>query len=174
VLQAAEREAKRRKNKPLLPAPDKNPLLLGLVPEEYLRAELQRIPLSELDTALALLTFTSAMQLLTFCAVWLGNNSGTVSVEIVCRVCFFLVRSHMRELSQAKKYRVLLTRLQLLCRNGLLSLRETVAFNSAGAVFLQRQLKTDQSVSEFFAASKLLKERETQKRKKESKRTILY
>lgn len=173
-MEASEREAKRRKGLPLLAPPDKNPLLLNQVPEEYLRLELVRIPLSELDTALALLTFSSAMQLMSFCAVWLAEGAATTNVETVCRICFFLVRSHMRELCQAKKYRALLARLQALCRDRLVHLQETIAFSTAGAVYLQRQLKTDQTASEFFAATKVLKEKQAKKKKKEATRKVIY
>ncbi len=172
--QVEEREAKRRKGLPLLAPPDKNPLLLGQMPEEYLRLELVRIPLSELDTALALLTFSAAMQLLSFCSVWLEQGAAATNMETVCRICFFLVRSHIRELSQAKKYRNLLARLQTLCRDRLQNLRQTVAFNTAGAVYLQRQLKTDQTAAEFFQASKLLKEKMASKKQKEGSRKVIY
>ncbi len=174
-MPAEEREAKRRKGAPLLPPPEKNPLLLGLLPDEYLRQALQRVPLSELDTALALLTFSNAMQLLTFCSVWLGQGAaGLASAETVCRICFFLIRSHMRELSQAKKYQALLAALQQQCGARLEQLRDCVAFNSAGAVHIQRQLKLDKTAAEFFTAAKRLREKESKRRKQEATRTVLY
>jgi hypothetical protein len=170
-----ERESKRRKGLPLLPPPEKNPLLLGLVPDEYLRQTLSRIPLSELDTALALLTFSNAMQLLTFCSLWLGQGTaGLANAETVCRICFFLIRTHMRELSQAKKYQSLLVSLQHLCASRLEQLRECVAFNSAGGLHIQRQLKLDKTAAEFFTAAKVLKQKEAKRRKKEATRTVVY
>ncbi len=174
-MAAEERDAKRRKGLPLLPLPDKNPLLLGLAPEEYLRQTLARIPLSELETALALLTFTNAMQLLAFCAAWLSQGAAAlVNAETVCRICFFLVRSHMRELSQAKKHQALLVSLQHLCRERLQQLRDCVAFNGAGALHIQRQLKMDATAAEFFASANVLRELETKRRKKEAVRKVIY
>jgi U3 small nucleolar RNA-associated protein 12 len=174
-LAPEEREAKRRKNAPVLPPPEKNPLLLGLLPDEYLRQTLTRIPLSELDTALALLTFSNAMQLLTFCSVWLSQGAaGLANAETVCRICFFLIRTHLRELSQAKKYQSLLVALRHLCATRLEQLRDCVAFNGAGALHIQRQLRLDKTAAEFFTVAKRLKDKESKRRKQEATRTVVY
>jgi U3 small nucleolar RNA-associated protein 12 len=172
TMDPEERDRKRRKNQPLLPAPDQNPLLMRMTPQDYLADAFTRIPLSELENCLSLLSFTNVMQFMSFCMLWLESHS--IHVELICRAVFYLIRLHLKELSQAKKHRDLLLKLQAQCRTQLQAFKEVIAFNCAGNLHMQRQLQADESASEFFEAANIIRETKAKKREKEKTRKLVY
>ena len=165
-MDEAERETKRRKNVPLLSAPEANPLLMKMSPQRYMHYQFSRIPISELDTCLILLPFADAMKFLEFCDLWLQESSHLT--ELICRASLFLIRTHLKEICVNRKYLSLLQSLKSSTQSQLGQLKNSISFNEAGFRFIKQQLKMDGELN------KLLSDVRAAQKEKQSKTKVLY
>lgn len=112
-----------------------NPLLLGLSPDEYVLRAVSSVRASELEQALLLLPFASAVSLLGFCARWLRRGT---DLELACRVATLLLGLHYPQLSSSRTSRQALLSLHEHLRPRLKQLRDSIGFNVAAMGALKR------------------------------------
>lgn len=114
-----------------------NPLLLTLSPSAYVLKTLSGVRASDLEQALLLLPFASALLLLEYLCQWLREGART---ELCCTVATMLVRLHQRQLTGTARAREALHALRGEIRPRLQELKDTMGFNLAGCGVLRRML----------------------------------
>ena len=113
-----------------------NPLLLGLSPSDAVRRAVASVRTADLEQALLLLPFSSALLLLELLPAWLRDASA--GAELACSVSVLLLRLHQRQLAATTGARGVLLALRAELRPRLEGLRETVGGNIAAIEGLQR------------------------------------
>ena len=113
-----------------------NPRLLGLGPSAYVLRALGGVRTADLEHALLLLPFASALQLLAYLPEWLQR--GETRSELACTVAVFLLRLHQAQLAGTPGARATLLRLRGTLRPRLQGLKETMGSNLAAVEILQR------------------------------------
>jgi len=114
-----------------------NPLLLGLAPAAFVLRAVSAVRSADLEHALLLLPFASALQLLDYLPGWL--ESGT-SGELACAVATLLLRLHQRQLAGTPAARPVMLRLRRQLRPRLQALKDVMGFNMAATAQLKRLL----------------------------------
>jgi len=136
----AENLAKETKRPVAYPArPEANILLLGRTGPENLLRVLKGIRAAELQQALLLLPQDSVLQMLVHARTWLENG---LEVELACRVVFFLLRVHHKQIVAG--HHSLVKQLQELgnaARRTLRHKKELVGLNIAAMNFLRREME---------------------------------
>eukprot|EP00899_Mesostigma_viride_P007596 jgi/Mesvir1/16838/Mv15731-RA.1 len=138
------------KDKAKAPAIAPNPLMMGLGPSAYILSKLVAVRSSDLEQALLLLPFTSALTLLTYLCGWLeagGVDAGAgrlqrqqQHLELLARVAVLLLRLHQRQLSATPAARPTLVRLHASLRPALQGLKDCVGYNLAAVAHVQGAL----------------------------------
>lgn len=121
---------------PLPPPP--NPLLLGLRPAQFVLRTVANVRSADLEQALMILPFTSAIRLLD---ILQDNLDRGQDVELICRVMTLLVRLHLRQLVHTPDARRVLTSLRDRLRPRMESLKDTLGFNLAGMDHMKQTLQ---------------------------------
>ncbi len=114
-----------------------NPLLLGLAPAAFVLRAVSAVRSADLEHALLLLPFASALQLLDYLPGWL--ESGT-SGELACAVATLLLRLHQRQLAGTPGARPVMLRLRAQLRPRLQELKDVMGCNLAATTHLRRVL----------------------------------
>lgn len=114
-----------------------NPLLLSLSPSAYVLKTLSTVRASDLEQALLLLPFASALLLLEYLCAWLDEGT---KVELCCQVATMIVRLHQRQLAGTARSREALHALRGKIRPRLQQLKDTMGFNLAGCGVLRRMI----------------------------------
>jgi hypothetical protein len=115
-----------------------NPLLLGLAPPAFVLRAVSGVRSADLEHALLLLPFASALQLLDYLPGWL--TGGGASGELACNVATLLLRLHQRQLAGTHAARGVLLRLRAQLRPRLQALKDVMGFNLAATAQLKRVL----------------------------------
>ena len=146
------RRGRRSSPSPAQPAPSRvrwgeelTPHATGLTPRETTHTRLTqlRTPLplrrrrSDLEQALLLLPFASALQLLACLAVWLESG---VKVELSCQGTTMVLRLHQQQLAATPRCRATLLALRRHVRPALQGLKDIMGLNLAGCCALQCML----------------------------------
>ena len=116
---------------------------------------------ADLEQALLVLPFTEALRLLSYLCQWLRKGLQT---ELCCRVSALLLRLHHPQLVATPSARPTLIQLQMLLRQRVQGLKDTMGFNLAALQHLKRSMKEKQAglapgQDEADAASRLVKRR---------------
>lgn len=93
---------------------------------------------ADLEHALLLLPFASALTLLEYIPGWLAD--GGVHAELACRVAVLLTRLHQRQLAGTRAARPALLRLRAQLRPRLQALKDIMGFNLAATAAVKRAL----------------------------------
>ena len=115
-----------------------NPLLLGLSPDAFVQRAVAAVRSADLEYALLLLPFASALQLLDYLPGWLAG--GSTSGELACAVAVLLLRLHQRQLAGTPAARPVMLRLRRQLRPRLQALKDVMGFNMAATAQLKRLL----------------------------------
>lgn len=134
-----------KKSNPDAPAPVPNPLMLGLTPSSYVLKAISNVRANDLEQALLVLPFTSALRLLDYLTQWLKDGA---QVEMTCRVAVFLLRLHHAQLVATPGARRTLVRLLKPLRRAVQTLKHTLGFNMAAMKHLQRLVKGQSGMTE--------------------------
>ena len=125
------------------PTVSANPLLLGKSLQAYTRYALKSVPTAELEAALLMLPYRSALQLFRLLADLLDEG---LDVERCCRAALFLVRIHQRTIAagagtgMSSQLGLIVDRVCVSARTQLAHLSDTLGFNVAGLQFVKRRL----------------------------------
>lgn len=167
------------KAKPLPP----NPLMLGLSPAAFVLKAVAAVRSSDLEQALLVLPFTSALHLLDYIAQWLQSGD---QIELSCRAAILLLRLHQSQLVATTSARPTLLAVQEELRPKVQGLRSALGFNLAALGHVQRMLTASSQAPFGDAVQKVLsirqklakgragaiEERQQQRRKKRRKSTV--
>lgn len=118
----------------------------GISAEAHVQRVLERIPAASLQDALLILPFAMVTQLMGFIELFAAQGR---NLPLTCRILFFLLRLHHRQLVASKTLRPMLDRIRLNLRGALAARKDTIGFNLAALRVLGDRLR-DESASVFF------------------------
>lgn len=112
--------------------PSRNPVFLAnnsISASAYVLKTFQRIPSASLQDALLVLSFSQLPALFTFLALWASEGR---NVPLTCRIIFFMLNTHQRQLVSSRLMRPLLEDVRRDLRVTLQAQRSEMGFNLAG------------------------------------------
>ncbi|KAK0654389.1 WD repeat-containing protein 3 [Lasiodiplodia hormozganensis] len=116
--------------------PQRDPLFMalgGISAERHVLNTVAKIPASQLHDALLVLPFSTVPGLFTFIRIWVQRQW---SVPLVCRVLFFMLRTHQRQIVASKELKTTLEGMREDLRNTLGGLKDMMGFNAAALKFV--------------------------------------
>lgn len=131
-LELMREHQKAKSVNPKAAIPSRNPVFLAnnnISASAYVLRTFQRIPSASLQDALLVLSFSQLPSLFTFLALW--ANSGR-NVPLTCRILFFMLNIHQRQLVSSRLMRPLLEDVQRNLRIVLQAQKAEMGFNLAG------------------------------------------
>ncbi|KAI9803495.1 MAG: hypothetical protein M1825_001838 [Sarcosagium campestre] len=120
-----------RESQPNVAPPPRNPLYLALgniSAERYVLNVLQRIKASALQDALLVLPFSTLPALFTFLNLFASQSQ---NIPLTCRILFFMLKTHHRQLVASKTMRPMLEKIRLNLRRALMQQKNQMGFNLA-------------------------------------------
>jgi U3 small nucleolar RNA-associated protein 12 len=133
--------AARAPHEPRMAPPARNPLftaLGGISADEHVLAVLQKVRAAALHDALLILPFSLLPALLTFLDRFAAAQR---SVPLTCRVLFFVLRTHHRQIVASKLMRPLLDRIRGHLRRALQRQKDEMGFNLAALRAISAQVR---------------------------------
>ena len=103
----------------------------------YVLRVFQKIPAASLQDALLVLSFSQLPALFTFLAIWASEGR---NITLVCRVLFFVLKVHQKQLVSSRLMRVELERVRECVRATLRRQKDELGFNLAGLRILGRRV----------------------------------
>lgn len=143
----------------------RNPVLIALgniSADQHVLRTAQKIPAAQLQDALLVLPFDRVCALLAFVDLW---ARAAANLPLTCRILFFVLKTHHRQIVAAKTMRVMLSSVRLNLRTALLRQKDQMGFNLAAVRFVGAAVeagKTCEYVDE--EALKEVEERSKRKR----------
>lgn len=140
------REVKARN--PKAAAPDRNPLYLALgnvSAERHVLNTVQMIPAAALQDALLVLPFSKLPALFTFLNIWAEREW---NVPLACRVLFFMLKTHHRQIVVSKMMRPMLDSIRASLRRVLARQKDEMGFNLSALQFVGNQIR-EQSTKDY-------------------------
>jgi U3 small nucleolar RNA-associated protein 12 len=125
---------------PRTAVPQRNPVFLtnaNVSASTYVLGTFQKISSASLQDALLVLSFSQLPNLFTFLALWASEAR---AVPLTCRVLFFMVKTHQRQIVSSRLLRVLLGDVRDQLRRTLQSQKTELGYNLAGLRILGRRL----------------------------------
>ena len=113
--------------------------------EAHVLAVMQRIPAAALQDALLVLPLDKVDTLFTFLRLWAEKGW---SMQLTCRVLFFLLKTHHRQIVASRQARLMLDGIRKVLREELVLQKDRVGFNLA-AVRVLGQRKAESGVRDF-------------------------
>ncbi|KAF9578732.1 hypothetical protein BGW38_005325, partial [Lunasporangiospora selenospora] len=140
-----------------LSKPQRSPLLISMrqTPEQHVWLVLERIRPADLDAAF----------LLNWLNVFVQRD---YNINLICRVLFFLIRSHHNQIVANRVMRPMLDSVRRNLRAGLQKQKDIIGFNAAALNYIRRDYDAN-NTSEFFD-EEALEKAEQQKKDSEKKR----
>ena len=132
------------------PPPQKNPLMLGLAPADYVLDRLARIPAAHLEQSLLLLPFHHVCAFLRYADDLVARGR---RVELLAKCVFFLLRTHRAQLaaSAAADVQPVVAALRTHIGAALAAQRDRVGFNLAALTFMKRELDAEAEARRYSA-----------------------
>ena len=125
---------------PKLAPPQRNPIFMALVnlsAERYVLQTLSRIPAAHLQDALLVLPFSVLPSLFAFIAIWIQNRW---NIPLVCRVLFFILSVHQRQIVASRELKTLLGEMKGTLRTRLSEEKGRMGFNLAAVKFVETRV----------------------------------
>ncbi|KAG0012704.1 hypothetical protein BGZ80_011564 [Entomortierella chlamydospora] len=153
-----------------LSKPQRSPLLISMrqTPEQHVWFELERVRPAELDEALLVLPFAAVTSLLNWLDVFVQRE---YNINLVCRVLFFLIKSHHNQIVANRIMRPMLDSVRRNLRIGLQKQKDIIGFNVAALNYIRRDYEAN-NTSEFFDEEAVRKDEE-KKQESEKKRKFM-
>jgi U3 small nucleolar RNA-associated protein 12 len=120
--------------------PQRNPMFLAnanVSASSYVLGTFQKIPSALLQDALLVLSFSQLPNLFTFLALWASEAR---AVPLTCRVLFFMIKTHQRQIVSSRLLRVLLGNVRDQLRRTLQLQKTELGYNLAGLRILGRRI----------------------------------
>lgn len=121
--------------------PDRNPLYLALnnvSAEQHVLNTVQKIPPAALQDALLVLPFSKLSALFTFLNIWADREW---NVSLTCRVLFFILKTHHRQIVASKMMRPMLDSIRASLRRVLNRQKDEMGFNLSALQFIGSQIQ---------------------------------
>jgi U3 small nucleolar RNA-associated protein 12 len=125
--------------------PARNPLYMALnnvSAEQHLLNVVQKIPPAALQDALLVLPFSKVQALFTFLNIWASRQW---NVPLACRVLFFMLKTHHRQIVASKMMRPMLDSIRSTLRRVLARQKDEMGFNLSALQFVGQQVKASGS-----------------------------
>ncbi|KAJ5819911.1 hypothetical protein N7474_005502 [Penicillium riverlandense] len=125
--------------------PDRNPLYLALgnvSAEQHVLNVVQKIPAAALQDALLVLPFSKLAALFTFLNIWAEREW---NVPLTCRVLFFMLKTHHRQIVSSKMMRPMLDDIRKTLRRVLARQKDEMGFNLSALQFIGVQIREHSS-----------------------------
>ncbi|KAJ5816238.1 Small-subunit processome Utp12 [Penicillium robsamsonii] len=122
-------------------APDRNPVYLALnnvSAEQHVLNTVQKIPAAALQDALLVLPFSKLSALFTFLNIWADREW---NVPLTCRVLFFILKTHHRQIVASKMMRPMLDSIRASLRRVLARQKDEMGFNLSALQFIGNQIR---------------------------------
>lgn len=119
----------------------RNPVFVALdniSADQHVLRTAQKIPAAHLQDALLVLPFERVRALLVFINLW---ALAAVNIPLTCRVLFFILKTHHRQIVAAKTMRVMLDSVRVNLRAALLRQKDQMGFNLAVVRFVGAALE---------------------------------
>lgn len=126
---------------PNLAPPDRHPMFLALgniSAEAYVLNTVQKIKAAALQDALLVLPFTNVTSLFTFLHMWISRQW---SMPLTCRVLFFMLKTHHRQIVANKTMKTMLYEIRQHLRSALLRQKDEMGFNLAALKFVGNKVQ---------------------------------
>lgn len=126
------------------PPQNRHPLLAhrNISAEQHLLSVFQAIPSAALHDALLLLSFTTLPSLFVFLSLWLEKE---MNVPLTCRVLFFLLNTHHKQIVASRELRGALLEMQGKLRGTLGRWKAVMGFNLAATRVLGSRVEEDKT-----------------------------
>ncbi|KAL2852464.1 hypothetical protein BJY01DRAFT_207874 [Aspergillus pseudoustus] len=121
--------------------PARNPLYIALgniSAEQHLLNIVQKIPPAALQDALLVLPFSKVPALFTFLNIWASREW---NVPLTCRVLFFMLKTHHRQIVASKLMKPMLDNIRSSLRRVLRRQKDEMGFNLSALQFVGQQIK---------------------------------
>ncbi|KAL4741007.1 hypothetical protein BDV11DRAFT_183996 [Aspergillus similis] len=121
--------------------PARNPLYMALnniSAEQHLLNVVQKVPPAALQDALLVLPFSKVPALFTFLNIWASREW---NVPLTCRVLFFMLKTHHRQIVASKLMRPMLDSIRSSLRRVLTRQKDEMGFNLSALQFVGEQVK---------------------------------
>lgn len=164
-VKEAENEAKALNKELIIPAMP--PLMMAYqcqTPEHYMAKMIGLIKSSEIEQTLLVLPFDVTVHLLEIIRLLLEKR---LSVEVICRIFFFIVEVNFGPLSSAKELRPMLQDLRSLAKDRLQEVKDTIGFNMAALRYTLQQKDEKQKAIELQDTVSKFKDKRKKKKNKE-------
>jgi U3 small nucleolar RNA-associated protein 12 len=125
--------------------PQRNALYLAfgnISAERHVLNVVQKIPAASLQDALLVLPFSKLGALFTFLEIWTSRQWET---PLTCRVLFFMLKTHHRQIVSSKMMRPMLDRIRTALRQVLAAQKDEMGFNLAALHFIGAQVREKSS-----------------------------
>lgn len=122
--------------------PQRDPLFLalgGISAERHVLNTVAKIPAAQLHDALLVLPFSAVPGLFTFIRIWVRRQW---NVPLVCRVLFFMLRTHQRQIVASRELKTSLEGMRGELRETLGGLKDMMGFNAAALRFVGQRAQT--------------------------------
>lgn len=106
--------------------------------ERHLLNVVQKIPAASLQDALLVLSFSKLPALFTFLDIWANHQW---DIPLTCRVLFFMLKTHYRQIVVSKMMRPMLDRIRGTLRRVLSQQKDEMGFNLAALQFIGAQVR---------------------------------
>lgn len=140
-LKTMQQYEQAKQTNPKLAVPQRDPVFLannGVSASVYVLRVFQKIPSASLQDALLVLSFSQLPILFTFLALWAAEGR---SVPLTCRILFFMLKAHQKQIVSSKSMRVMLEELRHQLRQTLQRQKHDLGFNLAGLRVLGRRVR---------------------------------
>lgn len=121
--------------------PQRNPLYVALgniSAERHLLNVVQKIPAASLQDALLVLPFSKLPALFTFLDIWASRQW---EVPLTCRILFFMLKTHHRQIVASRMMRPMLDRIRSTLRQVLAKQKDEMGFNLAALQYIGVQVR---------------------------------
>ena len=153
-------------SKPKTAPPQRNPIFLAngnVSASAYVLKVFERIPASNLQDALLVLSFSQLPQLFTFLTLWAREGR---NVPLTCRVLFFMLKVHQKQIVSSRVLRIGLEGVRVELRGTLRRMKDELGFNLAGLRVLGRRVGEANEVEGGFVDGESVEEENVGKGKK--------
>ncbi|KAA8643588.1 hypothetical protein EYZ11_009493 [Aspergillus tanneri] len=121
--------------------PTRNPLYMALgniSAEQHVLKTVQKIPAATLQDALLVLPFSKIPALFTFLDIWASREW---NIPLTCRVLFFMLKTHHRQIVASKTMRPMLDGIRSSLRRVLTRQKNEMGFNLSALQFVGNQIR---------------------------------
>jgi U3 small nucleolar RNA-associated protein 12 len=133
------REAKL--SQPNIAPPPRNPLFMalgGISAESHVLSVLQKIPAAALQDALLVLPFSVLPVLFLFLTIFASRS---MNIPLTCRILFFMLKTHHRQIVASKEMRVMLDNIRSSLRKSLKRHKDEMGYNLAALRMVSKQVQ---------------------------------